>query len=61
MHEADGGRAANLKMRANCNLDKFRPDIIARTITSPVHVTSILLKISEGMAGGHAIEVRRTE
>ena len=36
-----------MKMRANCNLDKFRPHIIACTITSPIHVTSILLKISE--------------
>ena len=44
MHEADGGRAPDLKMRANCNLDKFRPDIIACTITSHhpfVHVTHI--------------------
>ena len=36
-----------MKIRANCNLDKFRPHIIACTITSPIHVTSILLKISE--------------
>ena len=40
-------------MRANCNLDKFRPDIIACMITSPVHVTSILLK-NIRVAGGHA-------
>ena len=49
-----------MEMRANCNLDKFHPDIIACTITSPfTSLTSILLKISESGMRGSQNRTRR--